>query len=98
MNTYNVVKQLNIPGFTLDNNTIVEMNTVIYNKDDNEDDWIKIIPDANIDDIYVILYVHECVDIKCIVFNSPITPKTEEWKNAFENCVNNMMPKVMRDN
>lgn len=90
-----VVKSLKIPGYELDTETIVEMDTVIYNKKDDEDDWIKIIPDSHLSDVYVIIFVHDCVDVKCTIFN-PAIYVSDTWKELLEKVIKNDMPSKMK--
>lgn len=50
-------KHLNIKGFHLNSNICSELNSVYYDCDDNEDNWVEIIPDSLADGSYVVIIV-----------------------------------------
>lgn len=63
------IKKLNILGFHYNPTMISEMNSVYYDNDENEDDWIEIIPDSLVDDSYVVIIVVDGVNKKVFAFD-----------------------------
>ena len=57
------IPKIKIEGFHLNENTVSSCNSVYYDRDNNEDSWIEIIPDYK-EKGYIILYIENCQTIK----------------------------------
>lgn len=63
------ISKLNILGFHLNTSMVSEIDSVYYDNDENEDDWIEIIPDSLVDNSYVIIIVVGGVNKKVFAFD-----------------------------
>lgn len=63
------INKLNILGFHLNTSMVSEIDSVYYDNDENEDDWIEIIPDSLVDDSYVIIIVVGGVNKEVFAFD-----------------------------
>lgn len=57
-------------GYHYDSNTVSKVDSVFYIKDDNEDDWIEIIPLSNSKEFYVVITVEGCETSKVELFRN----------------------------
>lgn len=57
-------------GYHYDKNTASKCGSVFYFKDDNEDDWLEIIPLSNSDETCIILTVEGCETVKAGVYQN----------------------------
>lgn len=58
--------KLKFKGFHYDETTTSKVNSVFFIKDDNEDDWIEIIPMQ--DNFYTVLTVERCETVKAELY------------------------------
>lgn len=58
--------KLKFEGFHYDETTTSKVNSVFFIKDDNEDDWIEIIPMQ--DNFYTVLTVERCETVKAELY------------------------------
>jgi hypothetical protein len=64
-------------GYHYDNNTVSRCNSVFYVKDDNEDEWLEIIPVSNAKGFYMLVTVEGCETAKvelCKIENGELIP------------------------
>lgn len=58
--------KLKFEGFHYDETTTSKVNSVFFIKDDNEDDWIEIIPMQGI--FYTVLTIESCETVKAELY------------------------------
>lgn len=58
--------KLKFEGFHYDETTTSKINSVFFIKDDNEDDWIEVIPMQ--DNFYTVLTVEKCETVKAELY------------------------------
>ena len=58
--------KLKFEGYHYDETTISKINSVFFVKDDNEDDWIEVIPMQG--NFYTVLTVEKCETVKAELY------------------------------
>ena len=60
---------LHFEGYHYDSETASKCGSVFYIKDDNEDDWLEIIPLYNTRFLYTILTIESCETVKAEIWS-----------------------------
>lgn len=74
------IRKLNILRFHYNSAMISEMNSVYYDNDECEDDWVEIIPDSHTSGSYVVLIIRSGVTVKAFA--------TDNDLNRLESLIN----------
>ena len=86
------MKKLILDGFSLNENVESRVNSVYYDKDDDEDCWIEITPAHSSKD-YVIEYTKNCETIRVETFSKP-EDDANAWERSISSQINNSIKEL----
>lgn len=73
------LKELKIDDFSLNENCNSALDSLYYDRDDNEDDWIEIISDTCTPERIIVKIIKSCQEILITAFDSFDIDFLEEW-------------------
>lgn len=73
------LKELKIDNFSLNENCNSTLDSVYYDRDDNEDDWIEIVSDTCTPERIIVKIIENCQEILITAFDSFDIDFLEEW-------------------
>lgn len=76
------LKELDIKGFILNERCGSPLDSIYYDKDDNEDNWVEIVSDSYTPERIIVKIVKNCQEIKITAFDSFDIDYLEEWLNT----------------
>ncbi len=86
------MKKLILNGFSLNENIESKVDGVCYDKDDDEDCWIEIIPAHSSKDC-VIEYTKNCETIRVETFPKP-EDEANTWEQSISSQINNSIKEL----
>ncbi len=73
------LRNLKIDGYHLSDGVTDKLNSIFYDKDDDEDTWIRITPDSADPDAIIVTITYDAEDIMVTAFNALNIEFFEGW-------------------